>query len=835
VQAVWLPDGRLLTGGNDFIARLWDARTGEMIREFRGHTASVDSVDVNRDGTRILTFSHRERTVRIWNPDDDEELWRLSGQTAPALFAPDGRSILTGGRDGVIRRVAYTSGTILRSFRSPGRPPGSWDRLCLLPGGRHFLAADSDRVLRLWDLETGRELYRAEHLGQATAIAVTPDCRHALLGTDFGSVLKWRLPPLRQGGEEVAEKPGRAEEVGEVRLMGGEGRIARVHFLPDGEHVLAGGDSLTLWNTRTGEKIRVFTGAELRGWHLPMNISRDGRYALAGFHFVDLKTGKKLLTLEGAEPHGHLAGVAFSPDGSRAVLGNDVGRPIGTLWVADLKTGKPWKIYDTERRVRAVAYSPDGRCIAAGLCKPGTPDTLRVYKVETGKILHSFTVPTEPGCIAFSADGKQLVSSHDKTLYLWDLKTEKELKRFEGHTGFIEAVVFTPDGRHVISAGWDQAVRMWNLAQGQEVACLRGHMDSSCGVSVAPDGRHVVTGCGDGLVRVWHLPSSRSGGEETAEHSPQSEAPRLVQVRRHELPLCEKNRIPPHAYTAAFSSDGTMYAAGGDDGLVRVWNRQTGQLLHTLSDRTGWLRHIAFTPDSKRLVSSDELTLRVWDMATGREFQRLPVPKEGAGCLDIAPDGTHLVANCLDNTVRIWNLESAQEIRCLQVGEACEALFLADGQRIVTWNRADTLKLWDAATGTPLATESGPPLSVKDVRTARGGKMLLVAGRDGLSWRDPATLRELRSLKRRGLFKDINWAVSPDGRFLIVADPNEAGARLWDLEAGKEIDYLELSTRPSMHMAFAPDGRHIAAGSFRGFVYLLRIEEVAAKARQKQP
>ncbi len=514
MQAVWLPDGRLLTGGDDFIARLWDGRTGKVIREFRGHVANIDYVDVNRDGTRILTFSCGERTVRVWNPDDGKELWRLSGHTGLALFSPDGRSILIGGRDGVIRRVAYPSGTILRCFRSPGRQEVSWDRLCMLPDGRHFLAAGSDRVLRLWDLETGREVYGVNHPGLVVAIAVTPDGRHALLGTDFGSILKWRLPPPRQRGDEVTSKPERAEEGSEVRIMGGEGRIARVYFLPDGEHVLAGGDSLTLWNIRTGEKIRVFTGTELRGWHLPMNILniyRDGRYALAGFHLVDLKTGKKLLTLEGAEPHGHLAGVAFSPDGRRAVLGTDVGRPIGTLWVADLKTGKPWKILDTKQRVRAVAYSPDGTCIAAGHFNSGTTlPALRVYKAETGEVLHSLKVATEPGCIAFSPDGKQLVFTQDKTLCLWDLKTKKELKRFEGHTGFIEDVVFTPDGQHILSAGWDQAVRMWNLARGQQVACLRGHMDSSLGVSVAPDGRHVVTGCLDGLLRVWRLPKQET-------------------------------------------------------------------------------------------------------------------------------------------------------------------------------------------------------------------------------------------------------------------------------------------------------------------------------------
>ncbi len=836
-QAAWLPDGRLLTGGNDSIARLWDARTGEMIREFRGHTSDVDYVDVNRDGTRILTFSFKGGELRIWDPDDGKELWQLSGQAGLALFAPDGKSILIGGPDGVIRRIAYPSGTILRSFRSPDRRPVNGDRLCLMPDGRHFLSAGSDRVLRLWDLQTGRELYQAAHPGQAISIAVTPDGRYALLGTDFGSILKWRLPPLPQSGERIAEERGDAEKVGEVRILGsGVGRFGRMRFLPDGERVLAGGDCLSLWNTRTGEKIREFTGPS-RGGSYAVNISRNGRYALAGFHLVDLKTGEKVHTLEGGEDSGiPLWGAAFSPDGSRAVLGGEVGRRTGTLWVADLKTGKPWKIYDTEQRVRAVAYSPDGTCIAAGQSRPGISATLRVYKVETGEILHSFNVPNDAGCIAFSPDGNQLVSAHDKTLYLWDLKMEKEPKRFEGHTGFIEDVVFTPDGQYIVSAAWDATVRVWSLARGEAVACFRGHKEGILGVSVSADGLHAVSGSGDHTLRLWRLPSSRMGEEQAAESSPQLQNPALVEIRRHVLPLAEKSTDLPHTYAAAFSPDGTMYAVGGDDGLIRIWNRQTGQLLHILRGHTHWIGRIAFTPDGKRLISSSsDRTLRVWDTAAGRELQKLPVPKEGAGLPDISPDGKYLVANCGDNTVRIWDLQSAQEVRCLKVGQPCEALFVADGQRIVTRSGGDTLKLWDAATGSLLATQSGPPHSADDFRKVCGGKTLLVAGNDGLSWRDPTTLREVRSLKHPGLVEGWNWAVSPDGRFLIVAGQDEHGARLWDLEAGEQIDQIKLSSRPSGQMAFAPDGRHIAAGSFRGFVYLLRIEEKGAKARQKEP
>jgi WD40 repeat protein len=198
-HAAWLPDGRrLLTGGDDGVARLWDAWQGNVLREFPGHGAPKAGfcVDVNRDGRLILTGSATDGILHVWDRDDGREICRVPDQCShpcSARFTPDGEAILSCGRDGVIRLLDAPTGKERRSFRVPEKAV-EWDRLCLLAGGRHFLSAGSDQVLRLWDLETAREMYRAATPRPACSLAVTADGRHALIGSDDGCILQWRLP-----------------------------------------------------------------------------------------------------------------------------------------------------------------------------------------------------------------------------------------------------------------------------------------------------------------------------------------------------------------------------------------------------------------------------------------------------------------------------------------------------------------------------------------------------------------------------------------------------------------------------------------------------------------
>jgi WD40 repeat protein len=157
----------------------------------------------------------------------------------------------------------------------------------------------------------------------------------------------------------------------------------------------------------------------------------------------------------------------------------------------------------------ALALSPGGRMLASS--SGSIAWGIQLWDARDGRRLGPPLMGHEAwvSCLAFSPDGRTLVSAgwDDGWLRIWDVEQRRPRARLRGHNGSVYKLAFSPDGATLASCGSDETVRLWNVARLQEVAVLSGHRGPVNGVAFSPDGRWLASASSDGTLRLWHAPS----------------------------------------------------------------------------------------------------------------------------------------------------------------------------------------------------------------------------------------------------------------------------------------------------------------------------------------
>ena len=494
--------------------------------------------------------------------------------------------------------------------------------------------------------------------------------------------------------------------------------------------------------------------------------------------------------------------VTFTPDG-RTLISQENDSTV-KLW--DVVTGR--EVRTLRKSVASyepvVALAPDGRVLAS----VDQSGTVKLWDVATGRevrTLRGHEHRVESG--AFAPDGRTLAAaSEDVTL--WDVATGREVRTLRVPEGRVESVAFAPDGRTLaaggLAAGGNGTVILWDVATGREVRTLRGHEDPVCSVAFAPDGRTLASASEDGTVKLWDVATGRKV------HTLRGHGNAVTSVTFVEDPEEGIFMSREVFCSMAFAPDGQMLASGDEDGTVKLWDVAMGREVRTLRGHRVSVGSVAFTPDGRMLASGGvEGSVKLWDVATGREVRTLRRHGDLTDSMAFTPDGRLLSAG-ESGTVKLWDLATGQEVRTLRGhGDPVESLFFALDGRTLAAQGDGTVTLWDLATGRKVRTLRGHGDLAGPVAFAPGGRTLVAASENGIVklW-NVATGREVRTL--RGHEDPVDSvAFAPDGRTLAAG--GDGTVTLWDVATGRKVHTLR-GGGMVCSVAFAPDGRTLATG-----------------------
>jgi WD40 repeat protein/DNA-binding XRE family transcriptional regulator len=314
--------------------------------------------------------------------------------------------------------------------------------------------------------------------------------------------------------------------------------------------------------------------------------------------------------------------------------------------------------------------------------------------------------------------------------------------------------------------------------------------------------------------------------------------------------------------TVAIFPDGMYVLTGGSDGIIRLWDVESGEEIRQFLGHTGPISGSIFSPDSKSiLTSSADKTARLWNLTTGKELHKFTGHDDRLTGVVYAPDGKTILTTSLDGTTRLWDATTGQEIRnftgyiaafspdgqymvtveesgvvrILNIQTEQEILqfthdhasglnsirFSPDGKLILTGSIDGTAALWDSLDGKSLQHYFGHSGSIVNVAFSPDGNYIFTASGDGTArlW-NLQTGQELRRFTSPAYISSA--AISPDGKYLLTGS-NDGLARLWSVTARPELPSLATSSGFGA-VAFSPDAKYILTGDFNGVASLWDFE-----------
>ncbi len=802
------PDGRFLaTGSNDAagFVQIWDVLSGKRLKSIQGHEDAVLSIAFSKDGTRLLTSSY-DKTARLWDASSGKELHKFAGHTwwvNSAAFSADEARVVTAGQDGTA--IVWEVASDKRSPAFTGHR-GPVNSAAFSPDGKQVVTAGYDRRLLAWNPQEVKPF-------------------------DFKNITEGSIVPSA-----------------DFRAF--EGHIDAVRaasFSPDGSLLLSTSQDNTVrvWDFAAGQALKTFRGHG--GRVQAATFLADGRRILSAAHDNTVREWsiagyEEIRTLQGRVLDGHSDAVlaaAYSNDQKQVVTASR--DRTARTWNA--QTGEAGLTLAEGHAYLAstATFFPDGH----KLLTAAVDNTARIWDVGTGGQLLRLDRSGRAAAAALSHHAKWIVTgSDDKAAQLWDASTGKRLKKLEAHTTEVTAVVFSPDDRLLATGDAKGHVMLWSVDEGRVTLKLDGHSRRIAAITFTADGSRVLTASGDNTVGQWDVASGQELSKLILKHPDSILTMQSIPGGDAVVTSCADRKLRVWNTTDAtvtqtlgpfegdvfslnVSADGKrLIAANSQEKTVRLWDLESGREVQSpqpggklgplvdLNLHGGLLWSTAFLPGTDDVLTVGGSDARLWDAKSGREkmsFSR----HDAVASAHFSPQGDLIVTGSWDGSAKIWNATTGKVVRKLEGGHTSfvnTAVFSPDGQFILTASDDGTAKLWNVATGEVTKSLDGHKDRVRSATFSTDGRFIVTTSSD-----ETARLWDADSGKFVREFKGHKYAVlcadfSKDGQWLVTGGEDNS-ARVWNVETAVSLLTLSGHTASVTSVAFSPDIARIISGS----------------------
>ncbi|MDE0634677.1 MAG: WD40 repeat domain-containing protein [Candidatus Poribacteria bacterium] len=602
-------------------------------------------------------------------------------------------------------------------------------------------------------------------------------------------------------------------------LWGTERGMMNVATFSHDSRWIATGDQdgiLKVWDTQNGQCVARtdWGGTERRNVILHVQFSPDDQYiAASGF--------------------GHSAVYAWN---------TELNAPIRNFKLENPKLSDYRKEGTSNDRHFPIAFSPKSNLFAYVT----SPETVTVSDINTGEDIAHLTGYTAPlHTLLFSPCGQYLASaSLGATVQVWEIQSESFVMMPKTYEGNRVRLAYTPDETLRVADIYNDKVLMWDASQQKELDAFNTVGTTAENARFSNDGSKFAIACWNHSIQIWKEDTSTT----RSFFSGYGSVPYFVAFMQDSNTLIGgnwgstgkifwnvRNRevqriLPPKAKRSslrksmALSPDDQLLAIDTEDNDIQIWHIETEELVAELTEHENWIFSLAYSPTGEYLVSGglkDELY--VWDVARWEKQHTLIGHTSSVEAIAFHPNGNRFVTSSRDGTALLWNVETGEQISPLPLPETLEDVSLYRGE-------PDEIER--VINGGNLQWKDGQHM--QSIVFSPCGNW--IAGGLG-TWNADALINEIRlwdteTLETRMIFLQPHgcirpWALtfSPCGKYLVSGawwkwGLDKAPIHLWEMSTGENIHTFWGHSSDVQDLAYSPDGKYLASGSYDGTVIL---------------